>query len=44
VEATDKRPPAQETMLGHIIGLWVSKPVYVADELGLADVLERAER
>jgi hypothetical protein len=44
MKATDKRPPAQDTMLGHITGYWISQLVFVAVHLGIADQLARGPR
>ncbi len=44
MKAADKRPPAQDTMLGHITGYWVSQLVYVAARLGIADELAGGPR
>ena len=42
MKAADRRPPAQDVMLGLISGYWVSQLVFVAAQLGVAD--ELAER
>jgi hypothetical protein len=34
-----RRPPAQEQMLGMITGYWVSQMIFVAAQLGIADLL-----
>jgi hypothetical protein len=39
-----RRPPAQETMLGLITGYWVSQLVFIAANLGLADLLAKGPR
>ena len=44
MKASDKRPPVQDTMLGHITGYWVSQLVYVAARLGIADQLARGPK
>jgi hypothetical protein len=41
MKATDKRPHAQDIMLGHITAYWISQLVFVAAKLGLADALAR---
>jgi hypothetical protein len=41
MKANDRRPAAQDTMLGLATGYWVSQLVYVAAELGIADALAR---
>lgn len=41
MKANDRRPAPQEAMLGLATGYWVSQMVYVAAELGIADVLAR---
>ncbi|HVM95471.1 MAG TPA: methyltransferase [Candidatus Acidoferrales bacterium] len=41
MKASDKRPAAQDVMLGHITGYWISQLIFVAARLGLADVLAR---
>lgn len=44
MKTTDKRPPAQDTMLAHITGYWVSQLVFVAAKLNLADELAAGPR
>jgi hypothetical protein len=44
MKPTDKRPPAQDTMLAHITGYWISQLVFVAAKLGIADQLARGPR
>jgi O-methyltransferase/methyltransferase family protein len=44
MKVTDKRPPAQDTMLAHITGYWISQLVFVAAELGIADELAAGPR
>ena len=44
MKAADKRPPAQDTMLGHLTGYWVSQLIYVAARLGIADELAGGPR
>ncbi len=41
MKTTDRRPRAQDVILGHITGYWVSQLVFVAAKLGLADALAR---
>lgn len=41
MQASNKRPKAQELMLGHITGYWISQLVFVAARLGLADALAK---
>lgn len=38
------RPPAQQEMLGLITGYWISQLVFVAAELGLADLLAKGPK
>lgn len=44
MKTTDKRPPAQDTMLAHITGYWISQLVFVAAKLHLADALAGGPR
>jgi hypothetical protein len=44
MKPTDKRPPAQDTMLAHVTGYWISQLVFVAAKLGIADQLARGPR
>jgi O-methyltransferase domain/Dimerisation domain len=44
MKAADRRPPAQEVMLGLISGYWISQLVFVAAELGVADELAKGPR
>jgi hypothetical protein len=44
MKPTDKRPAAQDTMLAHLTGYWISQLVFVAAKLGLADELARGPR
>lgn len=44
MKPTDKRPLAQDTMLAHITGYWVSQLVFVAAKLGIAEQLARGPR
>jgi hypothetical protein len=44
MKTTDKRPPAQDTMLAHITGYWISQLVFVAAKLNLADELAAGPR
>ena len=39
-----RRPPAQETMLGLLTGYWVSQLLYVAANLGIADLVANGPR
>ena len=41
MKATDRRPPAQDAMLGHITGYWISQLVFVVARLGVADALAK---
>ena len=41
MKASDKRPKAQDVMLGHITGYWISRLVFVAAKVGLADALAK---
>src|SRR5262245_26866932 len=41
---TRRRPPAQETMLGLITGYWVSQLVFLAANLGIADLVAKGPR
>jgi hypothetical protein len=41
MKAADRRPQAQDVMLGHISGYWISQLVFVAAKLGIADALAR---
>jgi hypothetical protein len=36
-----RRPPLQQTMLGHITGYWTAQLVFVAAKLGIADALAK---
>jgi hypothetical protein len=44
MKTTDKRPPAQDAMLAHITGYWISQLVFVAAKLNLADELAAGPR
>ena len=44
LKASDKRPPAQDTVLGLLTGYWVSQLIYVAARLGIADELTGGPR
>jgi O-methyltransferase/methyltransferase family protein len=39
MKAADRRPAAQDTMLGHITGYWISQMLFVVAQLGVADEL-----
>jgi hypothetical protein len=39
MKAADRRPPAQDVMLGLISGYWISQLVFVVAQLGVADEL-----
>jgi hypothetical protein len=41
MKAADRRPPAQDVMLGLITGYWVSQLVFVVARLGVADELAK---
>jgi hypothetical protein len=41
MKANDRRPQAQDVMLGHITSYWISQLVFVAAKLGLADALAK---
>lgn len=41
MKAADRRPAAQDVMLGHITGYWISQMVFVVAELGVPDVLAK---
>jgi hypothetical protein len=41
MKATDRRPAAQDLMLGHITGYWVSQMLFVVAQLGVADALAK---
>jgi hypothetical protein len=41
MKASDRRPSAQEAMLGHITSYWISQLVFVAAKLGIADLVAR---
>ncbi|KPA17594.1 hypothetical protein MHK_002188 [Candidatus Magnetomorum sp. HK-1] len=38
MEPIELPPPAQ--LMNFIVGKWISKPIYVAAELGIADMLD----
>jgi hypothetical protein len=39
MKAADRRPAAQDVMLGHITGYWISQMLFVVAQLGIADEL-----
>src|SRR5262245_53852600 len=40
-KAADRRPAAQDAMLGHITGYWISQMLFVVAQLGVADELAK---
>jgi len=41
MKAADRRPAAQDAMLGHLTGYWVSQMLFVVAQLGVADALAK---
>ncbi len=41
MKAADQRPAAQDVMLGHISGYWISQMLFVVAQLGVADELAK---